>query len=142
MKLSIELVPQSSFYTNLRSMLPKVKWDEIRKEQYKKSKYTCDVCGGIGDRWPVECHEIWEYDDKNHIQKLVGFTSLCPACHEVKHIGLAGIRGRHEQALQHLMAINNISKMEATICIEEQFSIWHLRSQRAWEVDITLIKGE
>jgi hypothetical protein len=26
----------------------------------------------------MECHEIWEYNDEDKIQKLIGLISLCP----------------------------------------------------------------
>lgn len=38
---------------------------------------------------PVECHEVWDYDDDRKIQRLERRVALCPACHEVKHAGLA-----------------------------------------------------
>jgi hypothetical protein len=140
MKLTIELVPQNSWFTNLRSILSKSEWDKIRKEQYQKSNYICDICGGRGDRWPVECHEIWEYDDKKYTQKLIAFTSLCPSCHMVKHIGLAGIRGLHGEAISHLMKINNMTRNEAEMYVEDQMFKWQERSNHEWEIDISLVK--
>jgi len=140
MNLTIELVPRSSWFTNLRSVLSKSEWDKIRKEQYKKSNYVCDVCGGKGDRWPVECHEIWEYDNRKHTQKLVGFTSLCPSCHMVKHIGLAGIRGLHDKAISHLMKINDMTRNGAEMYVEDQMWKWQERSLYEWEIDISLVR--
>jgi len=58
----------------------------------KKAENLCETCGGCGPQYPVECHEIWNYDDTRLIQKLDGLIALCPDCHEVKHIGLAGAR--------------------------------------------------
>ena len=37
----------------------------------------------------LHCHEIWNYGDLQHIQKLVGFVALCRLCHHVKHLALA-----------------------------------------------------
>ena len=142
MKLTIELVPAGAWFTNLRSILTTPEWDVIRKKQYKKSGYVCDVCGGKGERWPVECHEIWEYDDENHAQKLVRFTSLCPACHMVKHIGLAEIRGKYDEALRHLMKINEMSQTDARMYIDGQFDVWRYRSQHEWKIDISLVRPE
>ena len=142
MKLTIELVPKGSWFTNLRSALTKGEWDLIRKEQYKKSNYVCDICGGIGDQWPVECHEIWEYDDNRKIQKLVGFTSLCPMCHLVKHIGLAQIRGRYIEAIEHLKKINKMSTTEAEVYVEDQMFKWQERSLHKWKIDISLVEGD
>lgn len=136
MKLKIELVPSSTWFTNLRSLLPRSVWDKYRKECYKNANYRCEICGGKGSKWPVECHEIWEYDDINHIQTLKGLIALCPACHEVKHFGLATIRGRDRIALSHLMKVNNIDRQEAINHIHEASQLHQERSR--WEYDIII----
>ena len=69
--LTVELVPKTAWYKNLRSELPEGKWDQLRKHSYRLAEYKCEICTGKGDKWPVECHEIWDYDDVNHIQKLI-----------------------------------------------------------------------
>src|SRR3972149_3120297 len=94
LKLTIELVPASSWNQNLRNLLKPKTWENLRKSVYKKYNYKCAICnsGGI-----LHCHEIWNYDDKSHIQKLKGFVALCELCHWVKHIGLAGIRANERK---------------------------------------------
>ena len=89
MKLTIELVPKTAWYNNLRSQFTKEQWDFIRKYAYKRAGYKCEVCGDTGDNHPIEAHEEWHYNDKNHTMTLDKVTALCPACHQVKHIGLA-----------------------------------------------------
>ena len=81
-KLIPELIPSNTWYNNVRSIVSKDEWDIIRRKSYKFANYKCQICGdsGInqGYKHPVECHEIWEFDDKNKIQYLIGFISLCP----------------------------------------------------------------
>jgi hypothetical protein len=139
MKLTIELVPQSSFYSNLRSKLPVAQWDILRKDCYKKAGYVCEICGGRGDRWPVECHEIWEYKNIRHIQKLSGLIALCPKCHACKHIGLSQIRGIENDCIEHLMQVNLISRTQAQTLIAEAFVKWEKRSAHSWKIDISYI---
>lgn len=140
MKLTIELVPKTAWYSNVRSMVSKANWDVLRREAYKKSNYKCEVCGGVGQKHPVECHEIWKYDDKARIQTLVGLTALCPACHEVKHIGLASMRGRRKETVNHLLEINQWTEDQAESYIEEQYLLWMARSQYSWQVDLTWLE--
>ena len=61
LKLKIELVPHTSWYKNLRKMLPKSEWDKIRKGTYAEYGHKCGICGANGR---LNCHEIWKYDDK------------------------------------------------------------------------------
>lgn len=139
MKLEIELVPKTAWFNNLRSFLTKEEWDIVRKKCYKEANHRCEVCGGTGDKWPVECHEIWEYT-KSHKVKLKGLIALCPDCHEVKHIGLAQIRGRFYPALNHFMKVNNVSKQEAIKYVNCCFSLWNERNKVDWKLDVSYLK--
>lgn len=140
LKLTIELVPSSSFYNNVRSAVTKAQWDIIRKQVYSKAYDLCEICGGTGPKHPVECHEIWSFNDKTLIQKLDGMIALCPNCHSVKHYGLAQIQNKHENALKHFMKVNSISKKKAEKYIAEAFMIWSKRSSKNWTVDISILK--
>lgn len=63
--------------------------------------------------------------------------ALCPNCHQVKHIGLAGIRGDGEKALLHFMKINKLKRQEAEAEIAQTFKVWDCRSQHEWTLDIS-----
>ena len=101
-RLQVELVPSTCWFSNVRDHVSKTDWDTLRKATYQKAGHVCEICGGRGPKWPVECHEIWHYDDESLTQTLKGLIALCPSCHETKHIGLAGLRGRVEIAKVHL----------------------------------------
>lgn len=139
MKLNIEIVPRSSWYSNVRSNVSSQEWDKLRKACYKKADYTCEICGGRGDKRPVECHEVWDYDEEKNIQKLIGLIALCPNCHQVKHIGFASINGNFEISKKHLMKVDNISEKEADELIKNAFKIWEKRSLKEWKIDIDYI---
>jgi hypothetical protein len=70
----------------------------------------------------------------------MGFIALCPACHEVKHIGLAATRGRKNIATLHLAKVNKISLIEADKYIEDAFEIWEHRSHFKWKLDISFLE--
>ena len=136
MILEVDLVPQTSHFKNLRSELKAAQWDYLRKETYAKAGHKCEICGGEGRKWPVECHEIWEYN--NSVQKLIGLIALCPSCHESKHIGFAQVRGREKIALDHIAKVNDITLTEAQKHVDESFKEWAQRSKKSWTLDISL----
>lgn len=142
-KLQIELVPESCWYTNVRSIVTRSQWDKLRKECYTRAKHKCEICDGSGlsqgFKWPVECHEIWHYDDNKKHQKLIGLISLCPYCHKVKHPGLASMKGEMNIVINQLMKVNNISRLEANEYITESFKIFENRSKYKWTSDISYI---
>lgn len=135
MKLTIELVPQTAWFKNLRSLLTASEWDTVRKKCYREANYCCEICGGVGPNHPVECHEKWEYDHVNHVQTLTGLIALCPACHEVKHIGFASVRGRYYEALEHLAKVNGWILEEARDYAENAMNEWEERSRHQWKLN-------
>lgn len=141
-KLFIELVPASQFGDNLRSRLPAKLWDLLRRATYEAAGNKCEICGGKGHKWPVECHEKWEYNEETLVQKLTGLIALCPACHEVKHIGLAGIRGRQEIALRHLAKVNAWTYPQALLHLKEAFEVWNVRSSKIWTLDLSGLESK
>jgi len=138
MKLEIELVPKTSWYNNLRKILPGSEWDRIRKEAYRNANYRCEICGQEGR---LSCHEIWSYDDIESIQKLEGFQALCDDCHMIKHIGFAGIQASKglldmDKLISHFMKVNNVNADDFKIHKAKAISTWAERSRREWTVDL------
>ena len=140
MKLTIELVPKTAWLINVRSKVTTAEWDKIRKKCYKAAGYVCEICGDVGTnqgtRHPVECHEIWHYDDEKKAQTLTGIIALCPYCHKVKHAGFANVNGETQVVLDHLMKVNGLSLDEAKEYVAECFATWRERSKHDWSLDI------
>jgi len=140
MKLTVELVPESSWGDNLRSRFKRPEWDLLRKACYEAAGHKCEICGDKGRRHAVECHEIWHYDDEKGLQTLQGLIALCPPCHEVKHIGRAMAVGSGDRALAHLMKVNGMTKAEAIAHVGDAFVLWRKRSGRPWTLDISVLQ--
>jgi len=140
--LTVELVPQTCWFSNVRDHVPKKTWDLLRKHTYKKAHNQCEICSGRGEKHPVECHEIWHYNDENKVQRLTGLVALCPSCHEVKHIGLANVRGRIKEASKHLAKVNNWSSDQVDKYVKEVFQNWKERSQHQWTLDLSWLEQE
>lgn len=139
-RLSIELVPATCWYTNVRSNVSRKDWERCKDFVKERSGRRCEICGGVGSRYPVDCHEIWAYDDERQVQTLVGLIALCPACHEVKHLGRAMRLGNGDRAIAHLCRVNGWSPTRAEAYCMKVFQIWRLRSQMQWTLDISYLK--
>ena len=139
-RLTIELVPQTCWFSNVRSEVSLADWDWLRKTTAANAEIRCEVCGGRGPKWPVECHEIWDYDDARRVQTLRRLTALCPTCHEVKHMGFANVRGRGDIAAKHLAKVNGWSAPEADRYIAEQFAVWERRSRVEWTLNLSWLE--
>jgi len=135
--LTVELVPSTAWGKNLRSDLPRKDWDKLRKMTYAAAGYHCEICGGKGPKHPVECHEIWDYDEKTHVQKLVRLIALCPACHGVKHFGFTQTQGFADEAIAHMMEVNGWTERQAREHVRDAARIWNERSVHEWTLDLS-----
>ena len=134
-KLNFELVPDSCWYSNLRSELPKDAWDILRKKAYVRAGGKCMICGAQASR--LEAHEQWEYDDIKGVQKLKNIVAICKPCHEVVHIGRTQLLGKEREASEHFMQVNNCSYAEYRKALGDANEKHRERSKREWQLDIT-----
>ena len=134
-KLTIELIPKTAWYKNLRNAVPPEAWDRIRSKVYRGANYQCEICNKKG---MLHCHEVWQYHDDYCIQYLTRMCALCVQCHQVKHVGLAEMNGKIQEVITHLMAINRWDRLTAETYVESSFQVWRERSQHKW----TLVVGD
>ncbi len=141
LKLTIEFVPRTCWWSNVRSNLKRSQRDKLRKDVYEAADYKCEICGGIGTKHPVECHEIWDYDDKKSIQTLTKFISICPLCHQVKHIGLTKTLGQEygKKAYKRFQDINGLSDSDTKLFHDYFWQQWKQRNKKQWNFDISLL---
>jgi hypothetical protein len=62
--------------------------------------------------------------------------ALCPACHQVKHIGSANVKGKGAQARGHLARVNGWTLEQADVYISQAFRVWAQRSGGPWTLDL------
>ena len=137
LRLGFGLVPDGCWYTNLRSALPKEVWDRLRRAAYARAGGKCTICGAAGR---LEAHEVWSYDDAKHVQKLETVIAVCPACHEVIHIGRTSLLGNEGRAQAHFMQVNGCSQSEYHAALGEANRIHAERSRHEWVTDISALK--
>lgn len=149
LRLTIDLVPKSSWGKSLANIMPKKDWDKLRQKVYREYGDKCGICGlprARNRKGSLNCHEIWRFNDKRHIQKLIGLIALCNMCHWVKHIGLAGTLASEDRldlgkVVKHFMKVNKCRKK----VFEEYKSLalaqWRERSKHEWEIDFARYKS-
>lgn len=140
--LFVDLVPSSCWFTNVRSCVDERDWFRLRKMVYRRAGNQCETCAAGSDPtqqlW-LEAHERWEYDTTARVQRLRRIMCLCTRCHEVTHFGLAALRGRGKQALEHLMTVRGWSRQTATRHVDDAFALWASRSAVDWSLDVSVL---
>lgn len=138
LKLELNLIPASSFGSNLRKKLGR-KWDTLSKRIRGERRFICDICNAKGKT--THLHEVWEFDEKNKIQKLIGFECICVTCHSVHHWGLSKIQGKNMNALMnHACNVNQCKRKVFNKHLLESFETWRRRSDCNWTLNLDFIK--
>lgn len=134
-KLTIEPVPEAAHFINLRTTLRREDWNRVRRYYYQRAHYRCQICGGVGDEHPVECHEVWAWEPPE--QRLVDCAAICPACHAVKHPGFQARQGNWDEVFTHLRIVNDWSLERAIEYFNKEISHHAtLREVKEWKLNI------
>lgn len=141
--LRVELVPGSCWYRNVRANVSPSTWARLQQMTFMPAKSRCQICAGVGASHPVECHEVWHYDDRLRVQTLRQLIALCPRCHRVKHLGLAlalGQQDRIEESLAWFCSVNQVSPGVALAHIQAVFAEHAGRSSFRYQLDVGLLR--
>lgn len=142
-----DLIPPTSWGSNLHNLLIRSSWDDLRRRTFLKTGFRCETCGT--DR-NLECHELWEYHEPlpeylaKHacgVQRLIRLMELCDDCHETHHLGLAEQRGRGPIAFGRIGAYNRWTVAELDQYRDFLIARYERRCQCFWAIDISCVAG-
>lgn len=140
--LYIDLIPATSWFTNVRSALSSREWNSLAGRIRERSNFKCEICSRVTKRAP-DVHERWKYDiaDGCYTQRLMRLIALCTSCHGATHMGFAETIGRGDQMMRHMMRINRWSSIEFLEHRTKAFDVWHVRSQVKWDLDLSMLQS-
>lgn len=142
--LFVDLVPDSCWFTNVRSCVDQRDWERLRRMINGRAGNRCEACGRGKDRetqrW-LEAHERWSYDEATGVQRLRRLVCLCTDCHRTTHFGLAEIQGKRAQAMAQLRTVTGMTPAQAEQHVQAAFNLWRRRSARTWALDLGILTG-
>ena len=158
-RLEIGLVPRPLHHKNLRNMIPRQVWEAIRSERLEAAGGRCEICGSEGKSAlavkvpvpeflrgktlretpsgssPLDCDEVWAYDDARCVATLRKVRMLCKLCHSVKHIA-RGAEADRRALVAHFMAVNQVGREVFEEHEQQAYLELEMRSAKAWRVDL------
>lgn len=137
LKLEIQPIPISSWGISLASRLPQKEWDEIRHENYRDADYTCVICGATNRT--LNCHEVWKFDDRRRIQRLVELECCCNLCHDVHHFGRSKetkSKAYVDRLIGHWCKVNKKTRRDFALYLREIFEINKKRADRIYTIKV------
>lgn len=112
LRLAIALVPTPLRWRSLAKVMPRHAWKRLSTQVKTQHGNRCAICGA---ERRLECHEVWHYDDLQHIQSLVGFQALCPTCHLITNFLIVDTLAEEgkldrEKVVEHFMRVNGCGR--------------------------------
>lgn len=137
LKLEIDAVPKPSWGISLKRKMPRTAWDKLRKQVHERNGSKCQTCGSTEK---LHCHELWEFNDRSGVQRLVGLDTVCNMCHHVTHFGLTTILAAQghldiDAVIAHFLKVNKCNLDTFRAHVETARATWEKRSKRKWRVD-------
>ncbi len=140
--LFVDLVPQSCWFTNVRSCIDTTSWARLSRLTRERANHRCEICGAMAkpaSKVYLEAHERWDYNPTTSTQALRRIITLCTLCHLVTHWGYARVSGREHLARKHFQAVSKMDDHAIDQHVIDAFEVWKRRSQRAWQLDLSIL---
>jgi len=134
LKLIPVLVPKPLWGINAHDLLAWETWQHIRRDTFAQDNHVCVICE---QQLPLECHEVFSYDDTAGVAVLEKLESRCTDCHACNHLGR--LRKRNPDEFRHaLVRIGRLNKMkpeEVVLLVKEAFRL-HSTRTKSWELKV------
>jgi hypothetical protein len=148
-RLRADLLPASSWGSNLRGILTASAWDRLRRPVIEAAGGRCQICGARPRARQPDCHEQWAFalgaqDDGAAIpvQRLIRLVALCTGCHAVQHVGLAGLRDQMDQVRARLARLNHWDSGQVAADLHRAGQRFTLLEAVPWDLDLQVLAGQ
>jgi hypothetical protein len=134
LKLVPVLVPRPLWGINAHDLLDRDSWQCMRHDTFSRDNFHCFICE---QKRPLECHEVFSYDDVTGTATLVRLESRCADCHACNHLGRLLKRNRDgfKKALKRIGALNRLNPPEVISLVEQAFQV-HKTRTRPWQMKV------
>lgn len=148
-RLRADVLPTSAWGSNLRGILSGSAWERLRKPVIEAAGLRCQICGAKPRTRAPDCHEQWAFELRPAhdaslipVQRLVRLVALCPGCHAVQHIGLAGLRDQMEQVRARLARLNHWDSGAVSADLRRAGQRFELLEQVPWDLDLRALSDQ
>ncbi|CAL5219776.1 g1679 [Coccomyxa viridis] len=138
--LTVDAIPENVLpYANLSNLLSKEDWDNLCRTTARAANYRCQISGGCNpdSQNPVQCQEVWAFDDDRAEMRLVGLQAVCSEIYLAKRLLRQLDDNTRQTAMWTLQALNDWTIMEAEAYLQYIDGIARDRSRKPWTVDLS-----
>lgn len=148
-RIRADVLPASAWGSNLRGILSGAAWAKLREPVVEAALGRCQICGATPRTRRPDCHEQWAFGLRDEgegsfipVQHLVRLVALCPGCHAVQHVGLAGLRDQLDQVRARLARLNHWDAGAVAADLTRADQRFQLLEQVPWDLDLGVLAGQ
>jgi hypothetical protein len=138
-ELYVDLLPKTCWGNNLRQIVKNPhNYQRLVEVAHSRVDNKCETCQDYcNQRYFVEGR--WDYDQFKGTRTLTRIMLFCVSCYYATHLGLATIKNRRKQAINHLKRVNKVNDNDISIKIHTAFDTWRNRSLIQWKSNVDLL---
>lgn len=140
------LVPLSNqtWFSKTSEHCSKRYWDQVGVLLKNLHQCQCAICFNVKPESEIDIQELWSFDDKRKIQKLVAYYPICIECLDKTTLSDAdALADEEKQSIaQYLARINKWSLAQANEHIVDAIVLKKKRNQSEWLVDVDYLISE
>lgn len=132
------LAPLSNqtWFTSTSEHCSKRYWNQVGMLIKGVHQCQCAVCFGTKTEDEIDIQELWSFDDKRKIQKLVVYYPVCIDCLDKTTLSDDLDNEERQEIAQYLAKINKWSLSQADEHIDNAIALKKQRNQSEWLVDV------
>lgn len=139
---NIELIPATTWGKSLAHLARQKGsgfrsiWDKIRERELGRADRKCEICKTSASS--LICHEKWQFDDAQSVQRLIGYEVTCRECSNILHLGRASEdKVLWEKAKVHFAKVTRMEENVLDDVLDQAMKEWTQRSKHNWSIDIS-----
>lgn len=133
---TLTALSNQTWFTSTSEHCSKRYWNQVGMLIKGFHQCQCAVCFSIKTDDEIDIQELWSFDDKRKIQKLVVYYPICIDCLDNTMLGDDLDSEERQGIAQYLTKINKWSFSEADEHISESLVLKKKRNQSEWLVDV------
>ena len=144
--LQVQMVPMPLWGANLRAVMTRGQWRQVREAMLDQHGLVCSACGRTVERSrDLKCHEEWVYLEESEpaVAWLWAVSMVCFHCHASGHPGALNAmiaegtvteRARAE-TIAHFCKVNGVTRRQWDVQLRRAQKEFNRRTTRRWYID-------
>lgn len=138
----LDPISNQSWFTTTALHCSKRYWEQIGILLKGFHNCECAVCGVQKTEDEIDIQELWHFDDKYKIQKLLCYYPICINCQNHSYTPSEPDSEENESFFEFFKTINQWSAEQVKDHINQAVALQKMRDQSEWIVDVEYLVTE